>query len=72
MYDVGEVTNDNKFKFRSKSNGNTPMDLDLEDMFESSPKTYMRNKSITRNYSNLNYNSDLFIDYLNKYFNSVR
>ena len=64
MYDVGEVTNDNKFKFRSKSNGNTPMDLDLEDMFGSSPKTYMHDKSINRNYSDLNYNSDLFLDYL--------
>ena len=64
MYEVGEVTDDNKFKFKSKSNGNTPMDLDLEDMFGSSPKTYMHDKSINRNYSDLNYNSDLFLDYL--------
>ena len=64
MYDVGEVTNDNKFTFKSKSNGNTPMDLDLEDMFGSSPKTYMHDKSINRNYSDLNYKSDLFLDYL--------
>ena len=64
MYDVGEVTNDNRFTFKSKSNGNTPMDLDLEDMFGSSPKTYMHDKSINRNYSDLNYKSDLFLDYL--------
>jgi phosphoribosylformylglycinamidine synthase len=64
MYDVGEVTNDNRFTFKSKSNGNTPMDLDLEDMFGSSPKTYMYDKSINRNYSDLNYKSDLFLDYL--------
>lgn len=64
MYDVGKVSNDNKFTFKSKSNGNTPMDLDLEDMFGSSPKTYMHDKSIDRNYSDLNYNSDLFLDYL--------
>ncbi|WP_026778025.1 phosphoribosylformylglycinamidine synthase [Polaribacter sp. Hel_I_88] len=55
IYDVGEVTNDNRFTFESKSTGEKPMDLALEDMFGSSPKTIMTDKTVIRNYKNSRY-----------------
>ncbi len=64
IYNVGDVTDNNRFTFKSKSKGNTPMDLALEDMFGSSPKTYMHDTSLNRNYDNLSYNSDSFHSYL--------
>lgn len=55
MYSVGEVTGDNRFTFESKSNGDKPMDLALEDMFGSSPKTILVDKTIVRKYKNSRY-----------------
>ena len=45
MYTVGDVTGNNRFTFESKTNGDVPMDLALEDMFGSSPKTIMTSTS---------------------------
>jgi len=64
MYTVGNVTGDNRFTFQSKSNGHKPMDLAMEDMFGSSPKTIMTDKTIQRYYNELTYNSNNFHDYL--------
>ncbi|RLD26195.1 MAG: phosphoribosylformylglycinamidine synthase, partial [Bacteroidetes bacterium] len=64
MYTVGNVTGNNRFTFESKTKSNKPMDLALEDMFGSSPKTIMHDKTITRNYNNIIYNSDNFHYYL--------
>ncbi len=64
IYTVGNVTGDHRFTFESKSNGNKPMDLALEDMFGSSPKTILKDSSIARNYSEISYHKDNFYDYL--------
>ena len=64
MYEVGVVTNDHRFTFESKSTGLKPMDYALEDFFGSSPKTIMNDKTITRNYSNSEYNSKEIPTYL--------
>ena len=66
IYDVGEVTGDDRFTFQSKTNGNKPMDLALEDMFGSSPKTIMNDKTIERNYGDISYNQDEIYDYLDQ------
>ncbi|MGB5419028.1 phosphoribosylformylglycinamidine synthase, partial [Algibacter sp.] len=55
MYTVGDVTGDNRFTFESKTNGHKPMDLAMEDMFGSSPKTIMTDITVTRNYKNPRY-----------------
>ena len=55
MYQVGDVTSNNRFTFESKTTGAKPMDFALEDMFGSSPKTIMADKTINRNYTELNY-----------------
>ena len=53
MYTVGDVTGNDRFTFESKTNGNKPMDLALEDMFGSSPKTMMTDKTVDRNYGEI-------------------
>lgn len=55
MYTVGEVTGNNRFTFESKSTSEKPMDLALEDMFGSSPKTIMTDKTVIRSYKNPRY-----------------
>ena len=64
IYTVGDVTSNKRFTFESKSTHAKPMDLALEDMFGSSPKTLMNDKTIIRTYDAVAYNSDLFYDYL--------
>ena len=64
FYEVGVVTDNNKFTFKSKSTGEKPMDFNLEDMFGSSPKTVMNDSTIQRNYSNLEYDQSKIKEYL--------
>ena len=64
MYDVGEVTGDNRFTFESRSTGKKPMDLELDDMFGSSPKTIMKDVAISRNYHDPNYDNYILSNYI--------
>ncbi|MDO6675698.1 phosphoribosylformylglycinamidine synthase [Tenacibaculum sp. 1_MG-2023] len=64
MYTVGDVTGNHRFTFESKANGSKPMDLALEDMFGSSPKTIMTDKTVYRNYADVNYSKENFTNYL--------
>ncbi|PHR69399.1 MAG: phosphoribosylformylglycinamidine synthase [Lutibacter sp.] len=66
MYTVGEVTGDNRFTFESKTNGDKPMDLALEDMFGSSPKTVLTDKTVIRKYKNPRYKTKNLQIYLNQ------
>ena len=68
MYTVGDVTGDQRFTFKSKSKGNTPMDLALDDMFGSSPKTIMNDVSVNRKYKDVSYDSKNFMSYLHQVF----
>ncbi|MCG2431564.1 phosphoribosylformylglycinamidine synthase [Aequorivita xiaoshiensis] len=56
MYEVGKVTGDQRFCFENKD-GKKPMDFALEDMFGSSPKTIMKDKTVNRNYNNAVYDT---------------
>ncbi|MCH3885346.1 phosphoribosylformylglycinamidine synthase [Tenacibaculum aquimarinum] len=64
IYTVGEVTGNDRFTFESKTTGEKPMDLALEDMFGSSPKTIMTDKTVVRNYKNSRYKIKNFKKYL--------
>ena len=66
MYEVGDVTNDHRFTFESKSSGVKPMDYALKDFFGSSPKTVMTDTTIPSNYSELNYVTSEIPNYLNE------
>jgi len=64
MYEVGDVTGDDRFTFQSKTTGEKPMDLAMSDMFGSSPKTIMTDTKITRNYDAPTYSLEYFHEYL--------
>ncbi|MBC7642778.1 MAG: phosphoribosylformylglycinamidine synthase [Flavobacterium sp.] len=66
MYQVGDVTNDHRFTFKSVKTGAKPMDFALEDMFGSSPKVIMNDKTINRQYIDLEYDINNFQEYLEK------
>ncbi|WP_298551096.1 phosphoribosylformylglycinamidine synthase [uncultured Algibacter sp.] len=66
MYTVGDVTGDDRFTFQSKTKGNKPMDLAMEDMFGSSPKTVLTDNTIVRNYKNPRYKTKNLSIYLNQ------
>jgi phosphoribosylformylglycinamidine synthase len=66
IYDVGEVTGNHRFTFESKTTGEKPMDLALEDMFGSSPKTIMNDITVEKNYGGISYDTNKFYDYLDQ------
>ncbi|OAB78212.1 phosphoribosylformylglycinamidine synthase [Cochleicola gelatinilyticus] len=63
MYEVGEVTGDYKFVFESKTTGAKPMDFELADMFGSSPKTVLKDRTIQRNYKSAAYEATAISEY---------
>lgn len=64
MYTVGDVTGDHRFTFVSKTTGEKPMDYDLADFFGSSPKTYMKDKTVARQYADVEYEVSKIPSYL--------
>ncbi len=58
MYEVGDITGSHRFTFESRSTGIKPMDFAIEDMFGSSPKFIMDDKTVERNYSDLVYSTE--------------
>ena len=68
MYQVGDVTDNNRFTFESKKTGEKPMDFALEDLFGSSPKVVMTDKKIERKYSEITYNQEDIPKYIEELF----
>ncbi|MDR6785104.1 phosphoribosylformylglycinamidine synthase [Pedobacter africanus] len=64
MYTVGTVSGDHRFTFESASTGIKPMDLELKDMFGSSPKMVMEDKTINREYQPVTYDAGKLQEYL--------
>lgn len=56
MYTVGETTGDHRFAFE-QADGERPFDLAVEQMFGSSPKTIMDDKTVTRKYDVVTYDA---------------
>ncbi|MBQ8593875.1 MAG: phosphoribosylformylglycinamidine synthase, partial [Bacteroidaceae bacterium] len=54
MYTVGETTGDHRFAFE-QADGMRPFDLAVDQMFGSSPKTYMIDKTVERKYDVVTY-----------------
>lgn len=63
MYVVGETTGDARFAFE-QADGKRPFDLSVSQMFGSSPKTYMVDKTVERKYDNAEYDADKIEEYL--------
>jgi phosphoribosylformylglycinamidine synthase len=66
MYEVGKVTNDFRFSFKSVKTEKSPMDFDLADMFGSSPHTVMSDHSLNRKYDKVNYKTDEIYKYVSQ------
>lgn len=64
MYTVGTVSSDHRFTIKSETTGFKPMDLELNDMFGSSPKVVMDDKTVDRNYQSLSYEASNLNQYL--------
>ncbi len=64
MYQVGDVTDNHRFTFESKTTGKKPMDFALEDFFGSSPKTIMTDKTVTVKYTETSYSQEKIAIYL--------
>ncbi|WP_334166436.1 phosphoribosylformylglycinamidine synthase [Phocaeicola paurosaccharolyticus] len=65
MYVVGETTGDAHFSFE-QADGVRPFDLDVDQMFGSSPKTYMIDKTVERHYEDATYDTAKINDYLTR------
>ncbi len=65
MYVVGETTGDHRFAFE-QADGVRPFDLAVDQMFGSSPKTYMVDKTVERRYENVTYNSARLNEYVSQ------
>lgn len=63
MYVVGETTGDARFAFE-QADGVRPFDLSVSQMFGSSPKTYMIDKTVERKYTNTEYDAANIEEYL--------
>ena len=63
FYVVGETTGDNRFTF-TQGDGVKPIDLEMADMFGNSPKTVMRDVTVTRHYQDVEYSFDKVQEYL--------
>lgn len=65
MYVVGETTGDHRFAFQ-QADGVRPFDLAVEQMFGSSPKTYMKDRTVERSYEMPTYKQSELQDYLSR------
>ena len=66
MYVVGETTGDHRFAFQ-QADGVRPFDLAVDQMFGSSPKTYMVDNTVQHHYENVTYD----VANLNEYLSQV-
>jgi phosphoribosylformylglycinamidine synthase len=64
IYKVGKVTDNHQFTLKSESTGETPMDLQMFDLFGSSPKTIMTDQSISKDFGEVAYEGHAFEDLL--------
>ena len=63
MYVVGETTGDHRFAFE-QADGVRPFDLAVDQMFGSSPKRYMVDKTVERKYENVSYDAAKLNEYV--------
>lgn len=63
MYVVGNVTDDHKFEFYSEKSSEKPLNLSLFDLFGSSPKTILEDKTVQTSYGELNYHASELYNY---------
>lgn len=55
IYIVGEITDDHRFSFKNQKTGETPMDLELADMFGKPPRTVMQDNTLVNKFDEIQY-----------------
>ncbi|MCH5319011.1 MAG: phosphoribosylformylglycinamidine synthase [Paramuribaculum sp.] len=63
FYVVGETTGDNRFVFEQED-GIKPIDLAMEDMFGNSPKTIMKDRTVSVSYEDVKYENSRIEEYI--------
>lgn len=66
MYTVGDVASDHRFTFESSSKGIKPMDLQMSDMFGSSPKVVISDTTTEHKYAAVTYSVEKLDTYLDQ------
>jgi len=64
MYEVGVATGDKKFVFEDSKDGLKPVDFKLENLFGSSPKTIIKDKTVAVSFEEIKYQQEKLNDYL--------
>ncbi len=64
IYVVGTATGDGTFKFIDNVKKTTPVDLKISNLFGSSPKTILRDKTIPNTFEDVRYDANKFQEYL--------
>lgn len=64
MYVIGQATGRHNFTLQSSKNGDTPIDLAMEDMFGSAPKTVMDDVTVKQKLDPLEYDEEEIAYYL--------
>ncbi len=64
MYIVGEVTGDHRFTIKNTNADSAPLDLKLSDMFGSSPKTVLKDETLSPQFDSIKYDSEFLQAYL--------
>ena len=59
FYVIGETTNNKKFTLQDSITKETPIDLNLEDMFGSTPKTVLTDTTVLNNWEEVDNNRDI-------------
>ncbi len=66
MYVAGEATGDKRLTFQSSHTGIKPVDLKVEHLFGSSPKTILKDESAKNNFQTIRYDAAKLESYLNE------
>lgn len=64
IYEVGQITQDHRFVIQDTSGNRKPLDLDVSDLFGSSPKTIMSDTRQPSDFNRAITDENLFINYL--------
>lgn len=64
IYVVGTATGDGTFKFIDNVKKTTPVDLKISNLFGSSPKTILQDKTIPNTFEDVHYDANKFQEYL--------
>ena len=64
MYVIGDVTGDRRFTFENPHTGEKPIDMMLEDMFGNTPKTVIKDTTVSVEFEPIAYHKDKLYEYL--------